>query len=81
MRVAEDAMAESRLPRPKPRQSTNPIVLKPGITIGASAAEDDDELLFTCFEDNGIYADLENLASPRFLLKGRTGAGKTALVT
>lgn len=73
-------MAQTRHPHKKDRTATNPVVLRPGITIGASAAEDDDEFLFNCFEDNGIYADLENLSSPRYLLKGRTGAGKTALL-
>lgn len=62
------------------KAQSNPIVLRTGINIGANAAEDDDELLFSCFEDNGVYADLANMASPRYLLKGRTGSGKTAFL-
>lgn len=38
---------------------------------------DNDELLFTCFEDHEAYLDL--LAQKKFLIVGRKGSGKTAI--
>jgi hypothetical protein len=38
---------------------------------------DNDELLFTCFEDHEAYLDL--LAQRKFLVIGRKGSGKTAI--
>jgi hypothetical protein len=48
-------------------------------TLGALAAEDD-SLLEQTFVDYGLMASLLDPADPRFLVLGRTGAGKTALL-
>ena len=38
---------------------------------------DNDDLLFSCFEDHEAYIDLLN--QKRFLIIGRKGSGKTAI--
>lgn len=48
--------------------------------IGEAAAEQDDKFLFESFTDIGDYAELRNTRSPRRIVVGRTGAGKTALL-
>jgi hypothetical protein len=49
--------------------------------IGAAAAEDDAEFLKTCFVDTGALKILEDLEDRRLIVLGRTGAGKSALMT
>jgi hypothetical protein len=65
------------MPQAKPR---NPITLRQGQNIGQPAAEDDDAFLFATFLDNYAYNSLCDLSSPKFLLVGRTGTGKTAIL-
>lgn len=49
-------------------------------SIGAEGAEQDDDYLRECFVDTGDLAVLRDMASPRRIVVGRTGAGKTALL-
>ncbi len=48
-------------------------------TIGAASAEDDTELLKTCFVETGDYEALKNQNDIRQIVLGRTGSGKSAL--
>src|SRR3989442_10138928 len=48
-------------------------------TLGALAAEDDG-FLTEAFVDSGYLPTLLDTADPRFLVLGRTGAGKTAIL-
>jgi hypothetical protein len=50
-----------------------------GMSIGALAAEND-ELLETSFVDLGHFDALVDTSKPRFLILGRAGSGKTALL-
>ncbi len=50
-------------------------------SIGAAAAEQDAQLLESCFVNTGDLDLLRDCASPRRIVVGRTGAGKTALLT
>lgn len=61
----------------KPR---NPIILRQGQIIGEPAAEDDDDFLFDTFYEHYAYRTLSEVDGPRFLLLGRTGTGKTAVI-
>ncbi len=72
-------MAKGKKTKPKSKASSS-IALRAGLTIGAAAAEDDLSLLLSCFEDSGQYAEVRDVASPKFIIKGRTGSGKTALL-
>lgn len=56
------------------------MTLRAGLTIGAAAAEDDASLLLSCFEDSGQYSEIKDVQSPKFIIKGRTGSGKSALL-
>ena len=47
--------------------------------IGAASAEDDSELLKTCFVETGDYEALKNQSDIRQIVLGRTGSGKSAL--
>ena len=49
-------------------------------TIGAAAAEQDSAFLEKCFVDTGDLRQLHDLGSPRRIVVGRTGSGKTALL-
>lgn len=53
--------------------------LKKGHNIGTLAAEND-EMLYDAFVDTGYLESILDVQSPRFLIVGRTGSGKTALV-
>jgi hypothetical protein len=49
--------------------------------IGAAGAEDDTQFLSECFIDTGEIGTLLDCQNPRRVVVGRTGAGKTALLT
>ena len=49
--------------------------------IGAAAAEHDSIFLKECFIDNGDLSHLEDCSDPKRIIIGRTGAGKSALLT
>jgi energy-coupling factor transporter ATP-binding protein EcfA2 len=55
------------------------IKLKKGQTLGALAAETD-SILEKVFVDTGYVDVLNNTSDPHFLIIGRTGSGKTALI-
>ncbi len=48
--------------------------------IGAAGAEEDDEYLASCFVDTGDLDIVANISDNRFVVLGRTGTGKTALI-
>ncbi|HEV3214382.1 MAG TPA: hypothetical protein VGZ27_01590 [Vicinamibacterales bacterium] len=50
-------------------------------SVGAAAAEDDSEFLNTCFVDTGALGLLKDVTDRRLIVLGRTGAGKSALLT
>lgn len=60
--------------------TANRISLKVDANIGSPAAEDDDFFLRECFKVTGHFEAAASLDSPRFLILGRTGSGKTALL-
>jgi hypothetical protein len=64
----------------KPEKRTNPVVLKPGMTIGAAAAEMDEEFLIPCFVQYPAVALCLNMNSRGTVIDGRTGSGKTAIL-
>ena len=59
---------------------SNPIVLNSTSRIGRISAEADEEFLFECFVDSPALAELKLNDSPKMLLLGSTGAGKTAVI-
>lgn len=59
---------------------SNPIVLSSSSRIGHISAEADEEFLFDCFVDLPALAELKLSGSPKMLLLGSTGAGKTAII-
>jgi hypothetical protein len=59
---------------------SNPIVLNNTSRIGMISAEADEEFLFECFVDSPALAELKLNDSPKMLLLGSTGAGKTAII-
>lgn len=62
------------------RNKSNPIVLKRGMTIGTGNAETDDEFLFSCFYNHEAKDELLRTTSPKMIISGRTGSGKTAIL-
>lgn len=50
-------------------------------SFGANDAADDKDFLDTCFVDTGDFSVLESMSDARCLILGRTGVGKTALLT
>lgn len=48
--------------------------------IGAVDADADDEFLFNCFVDHPALAEIKNPESPKMVLLGSTGIGKTAFI-
>ena len=59
---------------------SNPIVLSSNSRIWRISAEADEEFLFECFVDSPALAELKLNGSPKMLLLGSTGAGKTAII-
>ena len=57
---------------------SNPIVFRSHYQIGSPAAEDDDEFLFDAFLQAPHIEEALKFKSPKTLLVGRTGSGKTA---
>lgn len=60
--------------------SANQFVFRSNQTIGAAAAEQDEQYLSECFVDTGILSILLDCEDHRCVLVGRTGAGKSALI-
>jgi hypothetical protein len=50
-------------------------------SIGAADAEDDREFLMECFVETGDLEAIKDCKNPRKILLGRTGSGKTALLS
>ncbi len=50
-------------------------------SIGTEGAEEDSEYLIDCFVDTGDLETLRDTSNPRCIVVGRTGTGKTALLT
>lgn len=61
-------------------KDTNPITVRPGMSIGSASAEADDDYLFDCFINNQSVSACENIFSHGMVLTGRTGSGKTAIL-
>ncbi len=58
----------------------NTITLRKDLEIGVMDAEYDDEFLFECFVEPFALSELKRSGSPKMLLLGSTGIGKTALI-
>ena len=58
---------------------SNPIIAA-NTNIGQIAAEADDTFLFECFVDHPALADVQENSSPKMILLGGTGSGKTAVL-
>src|SRR5690554_4649857 len=56
------------------------IVIKKGVRLGELDAEADEDMLSSCFYDNGQVHELLDVSSPRSIVLGRTGSGKSALI-
>lgn len=54
---------------------------KKGMSIGAMDASEDDRFLESCFIDTGDISALEDTESSKSIILGRTGSGKTALLS
>ena len=57
------------------------FIFRSNQTIGAVAAEQDKQFLDECFVDTGILSILLDCEDHRCILVGRTGAGKSALIS
>lgn len=64
----------------KQRKGTNQFLFRQADSIGTVDAADDD-FLAECFIDTGAYEALKDLDKPQRLIVGRTGSGKTALLS
>jgi hypothetical protein len=62
------------------KKPVNKLKLKPGLTIGTAGAETDDAFLYESFLQTGYFDAALDPRDPRFLVVGRTGSGKTALL-
>jgi hypothetical protein len=56
------------------------IVIRSGMSLGATSAEDDDAFLQECFVETQDLAALLNTEIPKSVVVGRTGSGKSALL-
>lgn len=52
-----------------------------GDSIGEPDAESDEKFLNACFIDTGVYEVLTDCHSPKCIVLGRTGSGKSALIS
>ncbi len=59
----------------------NNIIFRKQDSVGVNDALDDKDFLLNCFVDLGDIKTIEDFRDPRCLIVGRTGTGKTALVT
>ncbi|WDE04101.1 DNA repair ATPase [Thalassomonas viridans] len=57
------------------------FIFKKHMSIGEVDAENDQKFLKNCFVDNGDYEVLEDTESPQSIIVGRTGVGKSALIS
>ena len=64
-----------------PSSINSTFVFRKNDDIGAAGAEDDERFLTECFVDTGDLSVLLDCENPRRVVVGRTGAGKTALLT
>ena len=56
------------------------IVIRSGMSLGATSAEDDDAYLSNCFVETPEVEALLDVRSPKSVVVGRTGSGKSALL-
>lgn len=61
------------------RQRDRSVIAR-NLSIGAIAAENDDNYLFDCFIHLPIFAEITDLSNSKSILLGRTGCGKTAIL-
>ena len=66
---------------PKKTRARDQFLFKTFDNVGVAAAEDDSDFLRECFVDTGHLEVLSNCVDPRSIIVGRTGSGKTALLT
>ena len=57
------------------------IILRKHDSVGLNEAQDDEEYLLNCFVDLGDLDQIKDFRSKKCLILGRTGVGKTALIT
>ncbi|MFV1849263.1 MAG: P-loop ATPase, Sll1717 family [Thalassospira sp.] len=57
------------------------IVIRKNVKIGAATAEEDQAMLQDCFIDNGDLDLLLDVEQPESIIVGRTGTGKSALLS
>jgi len=62
-------------------QTTEKFAFRKHASIGAAAAEEDAKFLSECFVDNGDLEPLIDCEDRRRIVLGRTGAGKSALLS
>ncbi|GAB5460734.1 P-loop ATPase, Sll1717 family [Hoeflea alexandrii] len=60
--------------------TVNGIIYRPGISVGEISAEDDDAFLNECFVEQSFFQQLLDMESPKSIILGRTGSGKTAIL-
>ena len=53
---------------------------KKDMSVGAMDASEDSNYLYKCFVDTGYLSSLTDTDSPKSIVLGRTGSGKTALL-
>lgn len=58
----------------------NGIVYRSGVHVGAISAEDDETFLRECFVTQDFFSQLLDTESPKSIILGRTGSGKTAVL-